>query len=142
MASGYEHAPVTQVLSVFVFVLSFFGSLTIDGKILAVYNFYHFPVSMQINFHNYPLHFIIAETGAAVNFYELNFQKLSQGEIWRLATSHFIFSHTAQVLVGIILLYTCREFERQMGSRKFSAFLLLALGFSIFSLLALVVSTY
>lgn len=62
-----------------------------------------------------------------------------QGELWRLASSQIIFRNKAQAIVGLILLYTCRQFERQMGSRKFGAFLLFSLTTSILSLLGLIV---
>ena len=91
---------------------------------------------VNANFRNYMDNFTDIDDGLYVKDEEYV-------EFWRnLETCDKSLLYTAQVLVGIILLYTCREFERQMGSRKFSAFLLLALGFSIFSLLALVVSTY
>lgn len=49
--------------------------------------------------------------------------RLLHGEVWRLITSFFVFQGSAQAIVGLILLYTCRQFERQMGSRKFGAFI-------------------
>ncbi len=66
-------------------------------------------------------------------------ERVLQGEVWRLATSQIIFRNKAQAIVGLILLYTCRQFERQMGSRKFGAFLLFSLTTSILSLLGLIV---
>lgn len=49
--------------------------------------------------------------------------RLLHGEVWRLLSSFFVFQSSAQAIVGLILLYTCRQFERQMGSRKFGAFI-------------------
>ena len=50
-----------------------------------------------------------------------------RGEIWRLITTHFVFRNPAQLMVGLIVLYSLRGFERQMGSKKFGAFLLYSL---------------
>lgn len=61
------------------------------------------------------------------------------GEFWRLVTSQIVFRSKAQAVVGLILLYTCRQFERQMGSRKFGAFLVFSLVASLLSLLGVIV---
>jgi len=53
----------------------------------------------------------------------LDMYRIMQGDWWRLFTSFFVFQNTAQAIVGLIILYSCRQFERQMGSRKFGAFL-------------------
>jgi membrane associated rhomboid family serine protease len=63
---------------------------------------------------------------------------LSHGEISRVITSSFIFENKAEALVGVILLYTCRQFERQMGTRKFGAFLVLSLLLSMLLQIAFV----
>lgn len=51
---------------------------------------------------------------------------LSSGQFHRLVTRHLFFRDTAELLVGCGLLYTFRTFERQMGSRKFGAFCVVA----------------
>ncbi len=66
-------------------------------------------------------------------------QQVLNGEIWRLASSQIVFRNKAQAIVGLILLYSCRQFERQMGSRKFGAFLAFSCATSLLALLALIV---
>ena len=68
--------------------------------------------------------------------------RLLEGQVWKLPASFFIFQNSAQMIVGLILLYTCRQFERQMGSRKFGAFLLIAFVFSILVNCAAIVAAY
>ena len=53
---------------------------------------------------------------------EFNLEKIMNGEFHRLFSSFFTFSGTPQLLVGIMLFYAFRQFERQWGSRKFGAF--------------------
>lgn len=48
---------------------------------------------------------------------------LSSGQIHSLLTSHFPFSTTSEMVLGLIFLYELRKFERMMGSEKFGAFL-------------------
>jgi hypothetical protein len=36
-------------------------------------------------------------------------------QLYRMLSSQMAFRNTAQVVVGLIVLYSCREFERQMG---------------------------
>ncbi len=48
------------------------------------------------------------------------------GEFWRFIFGHLAFHSMAQTVVGLILLYTYRSFERQMGSRKYGGFLFLS----------------
>lgn len=59
--------------------------------------------------------------------------------MWRIATSFLVFQNGAQTIVGLILLYTCRQFERQMGSKKFGAFLVISLVISTLLSIALAV---
>lgn len=44
-------------------------------------------------------------------------------EIWRFLTHQLLFSSTGELILGSILLYYFRLFERQMGSRKFGSFI-------------------
>lgn len=69
--------------------------------------------------------------------YCLDIFRLYQGELWRLFTSTLIFENTSEALVGLILLYTCRQFERQMGSKKFAAFICFSFLLSSFITVAL-----
>ena len=61
------------------------------------------------------------------------------GEVWRLFTSQIIFRNKAQAIVGLILLYSCRQFERQMGVKKFGAFLIFSLLISVLTMTAFIV---
>nr|KJB78468.1 hypothetical protein B456_013G001400 [Gossypium raimondii] len=53
--------------------------------------------------------------------YQDIFTKLS---IWKLITSVFAFSSTPELMFGLYLLYYFRVFERQIGSNKYSVFIL------------------
>ncbi|KAF3652635.1 putative cytochrome 86B1-like [Capsicum annuum] len=53
--------------------------------------------------------------------YQDIFQKL---QIWKLIISVFTFSSTPELIFGLYLLYYFRVFERQIGSNKYSVFLL------------------
>ncbi|CAN4109323.1 unnamed protein product [Withania somnifera] len=53
--------------------------------------------------------------------YQDIFQKL---RIWKLILSIFTFSSTPELVFGLYLLYYFRVFERQIGSNKYSVFLL------------------
>jgi len=53
--------------------------------------------------------------------------KVIHGEIWRLITTHLVFRNPAQLIVGLMVLYSLRGFERQMGSKKFGAYLIYCL---------------
>lgn len=48
--------------------------------------------------------------------------RILSGEVYRLFFSSFIFGDMGQTFYGLILLYSCRQFERLMGLRKFGAF--------------------
>ncbi|KAG8367822.1 hypothetical protein BUALT_Bualt16G0112600 [Buddleja alternifolia] len=61
------------------------------------------------------------------------FQKL---QIWKLIVSVFGFSSTPELVFGIYLLYYFRVFERQIGSNKYSIFVLFS--FIVSSLLEVV----
>lgn len=53
-------------------------------------------------------------------------------EVWRIFTCHFAFSTAGELVLGLVLLYTFRQFERHWGQRSFSL-LLLRLDFLIVS---------
>lgn len=73
-------------------------------------------------------------------FYILDLTNIMNGQVWRLFTSQLVFENMAQGLIGTIILYTTRQFERQLGVRKYAAFtvisylLSLALQIAIISL--------
>ncbi|OAY40202.1 rhomboid-like protein 20 [Manihot esculenta] len=57
---------------------------------------------------------------------------------WKLIMSVFSFSSTPELLFGLYLLYYFRVFERQIGSNKYSVFILFSIIFSLlFEVLAL-----
>ncbi|KAK4581061.1 hypothetical protein RGQ29_024644 [Quercus rubra] len=58
--------------------------------------------------------------------------------IWKLIASVFAFSSTPELLFGLYLLYYFRVFERQIGSNKYSVFILFSVIASLlFEVLAL-----
>eukprot|EP00262_Sarcandra_glabra_P011065 TRINITY_DN26766_c0_g1_i1.p1 TRINITY_DN26766_c0_g1~~TRINITY_DN26766_c0_g1_i1.p1 ORF type:complete len:298 (+),score=21.42 TRINITY_DN26766_c0_g1_i1:85-978(+) len=58
--------------------------------------------------------------------------------LWRLTTSTFAFSSTPELMFGLYLLYYFRVFERQIGSNKYSVFILFSLIVTtLFEILAL-----
>ena len=65
----------------------------------------------------------------------LDLFKLGQGQISRLFFSQIIFENTAETVVGLLLLYMFRQFERQMGTRKFGFFVFLSFFISVFNLI-------
>ena len=60
--------------------------------------------------------------GSAAPTLAINLQAMYHGEIHRIALSSLFFTSTSQILVGLVLVYTLRQVERLMGSRKFGAF--------------------
>ncbi|XP_039021545.1 rhomboid-like protein 20 [Hibiscus syriacus] len=69
--------------------------------------------------------------------YQDIFGKLS---IWKLITSVFAFSSTPELMFGLYLLYYFRVFERQIGSNKYSVFILFSVVASfLFEVMALTI---
>lgn len=56
----------------------------------------------------------------------LDLNKLYIGQEYRLISSQLIFDNVPQAIVGSIIMYGFRTFERQMGSRKFGTFLIIS----------------
>jgi membrane associated rhomboid family serine protease len=55
----------------------------------------------------------------------VSFQDLSKNpRVWRIVASALAFSSTTELLFGLYLLYYFRLFERQIGSNKFTVFIL------------------
>jgi hypothetical protein len=52
---------------------------------------------------------------------------VNNGEYYRLLTSHIFFTSVPQSIIAAILMHQFRQFERQMGSRKFATCLLVVL---------------
>jgi len=59
--------------------------------------------------------------------------------IWKLFTNNFYFSSPIETVIGLMLLYNFRIFERQMGSLKFAAFTLTTSGIAVLVNLATLV---
>ena len=70
------------------------------------------------------------------NIAELDLYAIGQGNIWRLLFSQLIFENTAETVVGLMLLYIFRQFERQMGTRKFAFFVFLSMTISLFNVIS------
>ncbi|XP_057983599.1 rhomboid-like protein 20 [Malania oleifera] len=100
-------------------------------------------------FHNAPITraFVIASALFTVFFgirgrsnklglsYQDVFSKL---KLWKLIVSVFAFSSTPELMFGLYLLYYFRVFERQIGSNKYSVFILFSVVVSLlFEVLAL-----
>ncbi|XP_022746017.1 rhomboid-like protein 20 [Durio zibethinus] len=69
--------------------------------------------------------------------YQDIFRKLS---IWKLIASVFAFSSTPELMFGLYLLYYFRVFERQIGSNKYSVFIIFSVMVSfLFEVLALAI---
>ncbi|MCL7021983.1 hypothetical protein MKW94_012137 [Papaver nudicaule] len=67
--------------------------------------------------------------------YQDSFNKL---KVWKLIASVFAFSSTPELMFGLYLLYYFRVFERQIGSNKYSVFILFSvIVSSLFEVLAL-----
>lgn len=69
-------------------------------------------------------------------FIALELFRLGDGQLWRIISSQLIFENLAQTAVGLMLLYSFRQFERQMGSRKFAFFAFLSFVTTVFNLIS------
>ncbi|XP_072985549.1 rhomboid-like protein 20 [Typha latifolia] len=69
----------------------------------------------------------------------LSYQDIVKGlQIWRIFASVFAFSSTPELMFGLYLLYYFRIFERQIGSNKYTVFILFSVVLSsLFEILAL-----
>eukprot|EP01127_Copromyxa_protea_P019125 TRINITY_DN6129_c0_g1_i1.p1 TRINITY_DN6129_c0_g1~~TRINITY_DN6129_c0_g1_i1.p1 ORF type:complete len:300 (+),score=43.39 TRINITY_DN6129_c0_g1_i1:359-1258(+) len=52
---------------------------------------------------------------------------LMRWELWRAVTHHFFFADTGELLMGLLLVYYFRLFERLMGSKKYFVFVVFSL---------------
>eukprot|EP00026_Physarum_polycephalum_P013383 Phypoly_transcript_13778.p1 GENE.Phypoly_transcript_13778~~Phypoly_transcript_13778.p1 ORF type:complete len:285 (+),score=28.28 Phypoly_transcript_13778:129-983(+) len=84
-------------------------------------------------FYNAPLiKLITLSTGVSTFLFPLtlrrslelsSLEQLTQShQLWRIFTNNLFFSSTLEAVLGIVLLYHFRLFERQMGPAKFAAF--------------------
>jgi len=61
-------------------------------------------------------------------------------QLWRLFTSQLFFTSPGEAVLGLLLLYHFRLFERQMGSNKFASFSMVVYGLSALIQLSLLVT--
>eukprot|EP01113_Clastostelium_recurvatum_P032036 TRINITY_DN4065_c0_g1_i3.p1 TRINITY_DN4065_c0_g1~~TRINITY_DN4065_c0_g1_i3.p1 ORF type:complete len:317 (+),score=31.30 TRINITY_DN4065_c0_g1_i3:44-952(+) len=64
---------------------------------------------------------------------------LADGHIWKIFTHQWAFSSPGEAVIGLMLLHNFRIFERQMGTRKYSVFVLWAYGLAALTHLACLV---
>mmetsp|Transcript_7250 Transcript_7250/g.7334 ORF Transcript_7250/g.7334 Transcript_7250/m.7334 type:complete len:288 (+) Transcript_7250:368-1231(+) len=88
---------------------------------------------MSIGYENTPITQIISALililgwlFGSSKFITLELFKLGELQLWRIITSQLIFENLAQTAVGLMLLYSFRQFERQMGSKKFAFFVFIS----------------
>lgn len=74
------------------------------------------------------------------SIFALDLNNVYKGEFHRIFLSPLFFRSTPQIVVGLILIYTTRQFERQMGTRKYSAFVFLSFIISLFLQIAFLVT--
>ncbi|CAM6119784.1 unnamed protein product [Calypogeia fissa] len=61
--------------------------------------------------------------------YQAIFRKL---QLWRFITSNFVFSTSPELIFGLYLIYFFRVFERQLGSNKYSIYVLFTTALTTF----------
>lgn len=67
---------------------------------------------------------VIVGTQGGAKACTLSYQALAKKhQVWRVLTSSCIFSSTPELIFGLYLVYFFRVFERQIGSNKYSVFL-------------------
>ena len=64
---------------------------------------------------------IAAQSTRKVDLFTLDLAAVGRGEVWRLLTHQLVWSTSGELVLGSVLLYTWRMFERQFGARKFGA---------------------
>ena len=70
----------------------------------------------------------------------ISLQSMYHGEIHRIALSSLFFTSTSQILIGLVLIYTLRQIERLLGSRKFGAYVFFSFFLSLLIQVAIVVA--
>lgn len=73
------------------------------------------------------------------NSLALDIKYLFKGELWRIFTSPLSFNSMPHLVIGLMLMYSFRQFERQLGTRKFGAFFVVSVAISILIQLAIIV---
>mmetsp|Transcript_31849 Transcript_31849/g.101328 ORF Transcript_31849/g.101328 Transcript_31849/m.101328 type:complete len:229 (+) Transcript_31849:17-703(+) len=93
------------------------GSMSLSG-------FFNAPVSKGLLLVTVGSTVLAQLTSARQASYQLTLAGLYGGQLWRFITSQLAFGTPSELIVGLMLSYMARTFERQMGSRKFGAFVL------------------
>jgi membrane associated rhomboid family serine protease len=62
----------------------------------------------------------IASCTKKTQLFNFNYPLISNGQVWRIFTHHFVYLNMAELVLGSILCYTWKMFERQFGSKKFA----------------------
>jgi len=65
-----------------------------------------------------------AQLAHKTQIFELDLPAIGRGEIWRIFTHQLVYSTPSELILGSILIYNWRMFERQFGVRKFGACIL------------------
>jgi len=65
---------------------------------------------------------------------------LSRFDVGRIISGNLVFSSMPQLFMGVVLIYSLRHFERQLGTRKFGSFVFLTFAFSFLTQCAVVVT--
>lgn len=60
--------------------------------------------------------------GGGPNRLSFTARGFANGQLWRLFTGSLVFDSMPETILGLIILYTCGTFERQMGLRKYGAY--------------------
>lgn len=88
--------------------------------------FYKAPVTKVICLSTYFAYFAFSSIRETTSL-NLDYARIFQNrEYWRIITSNLAFSSFFELIVGGILIYYFRQFERQMGSSKFCAIALIS----------------
>lgn len=74
---------------------------------------------------------VLCALGGGGEWQRLSSSALLGGQWWRLVTSQLAYGSTGELVIGMMLGYMGRTFERRMGSRKFGAFLLVSTAVSM-----------
>jgi len=91
---------------------------------------------MSLGFDNAPFSLVVLSLVGLIGMFKsssgygvvrgIDINTIYNGDIWRFLTANLYFSSAPQFVVGIFLIYTFRNFERQMGTKKFAAFMTIA----------------
>lgn len=102
--------------------------------------FYNAPVTKAIVISSALFTIFVGIKGRSSSALGLSYQDIFKKlQLWRLILSAFAFSSTPEMMFGLYLLYYFRVFERQIGSNKYSVFILFSvIVASVFEVLALV----